>query len=217
MSGGFDAVARAYQALEFLAFGRDLERARFAQIAHLTHCRELLILGDGDGRFAQRVATIYPEIRLHCVDHSATMLALARERVQTVPNPERIRFTRADATTVTLGPESYDAVTTLFFLDCFTDPEVTSLVAKVSAALRPRATWLFADFRIAPRGFARLRSRVWVGFLYGFFRLTTDIRARRLPQSEAAIEAAGFRREASADFQAGLLRSAAFVRAADPA
>src|SRR5690606_35643402 len=47
---GFVRVARIYHALERLAFGRALERARFALLPALAGCRDVLVLGDGDGR-----------------------------------------------------------------------------------------------------------------------------------------------------------------------
>jgi ubiquinone/menaquinone biosynthesis C-methylase UbiE len=211
----FNGVAAAYQALEFLAFGGDLARTRFAHVDHLVGSGEVLILGDGDGRFAHRLASLDPNIRLHCIDHSAAMIALARKRMAALDRPERVQFTQADATTFAFAPGRYDAVTTVFFLDCFTDEQVADLVARLAAALRPQARWLFADFQVAAKGYARLRSRAWLALLYGFFRWQTGITARRLPRSEEQIKKAGFARLEMAEFQSGLLRSAVYARAAD--
>ena len=208
----FNSVARAYKALEFLAFGGDLERARFSHISRLVGLQEVLILGDGDGRFAHKLASLDPQIRLHCIDHSASMIALSKDRMKTVASPERVVFTQADATHYTFETGRYDAVTTLFFLDCFRNDQVESLVPKIAGSLKNNALWLFSDFQIAPKGLARWRSQIWVGVLYTFFRWQTGITARSLPASEAIIAQNGFAEVGTAGYQAGLLRSAVFKK-----
>jgi len=46
-----DGIARWYRALEYLVFGRALERRRFEYLNDMADARHVLILGDGDGRF----------------------------------------------------------------------------------------------------------------------------------------------------------------------
>jgi hypothetical protein len=111
-----------------------------------------------------------------------------------------------------LPAAAYDAVITLFFLDCFTAPQAERVVAQVQAALQPKACWLFADFVVPPHGLARWRARVWVALLYVFFRWETGVSARALPPSEQIIRDAGFEPEASRELQGGLLRSVIFCR-----
>ena len=78
---GFDRLARVYRALEFIAFGRDLERARFEYLGRLSGCRDILLLGEGDGRCAARLAQIAPDAAILCVDSSPGMIARASRRV----------------------------------------------------------------------------------------------------------------------------------------
>jgi hypothetical protein len=171
---GFDRLASAYRALEFLAFGGDLERARFAYLDRLASSRDILLLGEGDGRCA-------------------------------------------DARTFAPGPGAFDAVATLFFLDCLDAAEAEALVASAGAGLRAGATWLFADFALPPRGAARLRARAWLAVLYAFFRLAAGLRVSALPPSEDILARAGWSRAAFRDFQGGLVRSAVYARAAPTA
>src|SRR5690606_1151778 len=145
--GGFDRVARIYHALERLAFGRALERARFAHLPALAGCRDVLVLGDGDGRCVAHLASMLPEAHIRCVDGSAGMLARLQARI--VPaDRARISCEQADIRTVALPARSADAVLTMFVLDCLTDEEVARLAPRVAAALRPGGRWLFADFSI---------------------------------------------------------------------
>ena len=60
----FDRLAGIYRLLEFLAFGRDLERARFRLLETLAECHSVLVLGEGDGRCLARLARVAPEARI---------------------------------------------------------------------------------------------------------------------------------------------------------
>ena len=80
-AANFDPLARLYRALEYLAFGGDLERARFCLLDHLAGRRSILILGEGDGRCLARLLPLAPEARIHCLDASPAMLARAGARI----------------------------------------------------------------------------------------------------------------------------------------
>ena len=208
----FDSVARVYRALEFLAFGRDLENARFCLLDRLADCREILVLGEGDGRCLAQLVQVAPVARIHCLDASAAMLACAGARIAGSEAHGRVTFERADILVVPFPPARYDAVITCFFLDCFSADQVTALVTGVNRSLRGEARWLFADFALPARGLARLRARIWLAVLYTFFRWQTRLRTNVLPPSEELIQQAGFASKASRTFQGGLLRSVFFER-----
>lgn len=207
---GFDRVARAYRTLERLAFGGALERARFAHLPALAGCRDILVVGDGDGRCVARLAAIVPDARIHCVDASAAMLALLRARIAPADRA-RISCEQADIRTMALPVRAYDAVLTMFVLDCLTDEEVARLAARLARALRPGGRWLFVDFSIPAGGWRRLRARAWVALLYTFFRWTTGLTVSSLPASEAIIASAGLTPGSALTFEQGLIRGVLFV------
>jgi SAM-dependent methyltransferase len=209
---GFDWLAPWYRALEFTAFGRDLERARFEYLGRLASCRDILLLGEGDGRCAARLAGIAPHARILCVDSSPGMIGRASRRISGGDAAGRVAFLCADATEFAPEPGAFDAVATLFFLDCFDGETIASTVKRVGDALRPGALWLFADFTVPAAGIARLRARAWLAVLYSFFRLGTGLRVSELPPSEDILGKAGWVRSESRDFQGGLVRSAVFNR-----
>ena len=212
MSGpSFDRLVSVYRLLEFGAFGRDLERARFCFLERLSGAHRILVFGDGDGRALARLAAAAPQARIECVDISAAMIARARARLRPADRA-RVIFHHADALAVPLPGGPFDAVTTLFFLDCFTGAQVEALVGRIAATLAPDALWLWADFRMPERGWSRLRARLTIPLLYAFFRWQTGIPARQLPPAEEILAAAGFRSVASVDRQGGMVRTRLFRR-----
>lgn len=208
-AGGFDRVTRAYQALEYVAFGRDLERVRFRYLERLHACRHILVLGEGDGRCLAQLVRTAPHARIACVDASPAMLAAAERRLPAEARA-RVTFTRADLRDLPLPATHVDAIVTHFVLDCFTDAEVTALVGRVVAALAPGGQWLLGDFALPAGGWPRLRARVWLAGLYAFFRWRTGLSVRQLPDSEAALRRAGLVLTDATTFQAGLLRSTVY-------
>jgi len=216
-STGFDRLARWYRALELAAFGRDLERARFAFLGRLARSREILLLGEGDGRCAQRLSQLAPEARILCVDSSPGMIERAERRLAGSAARERVAFACADLLQFAPDPGRFDAVATFFVLDCFDAAGVESIVSRTAAALRPGALWLFADFVLPRQGLARLRARVWLASLYAFFRWETGLAVSSLPPSQEILERSGWLTMASRELQRGMIRSCVLARGPVPA
>jgi ubiquinone/menaquinone biosynthesis C-methylase UbiE len=213
---GFDRLARFYRPLEYLAFGRDLERARNCFVDELRSCRNILVLGDGDGRFLARLVEAAPGARIRCLDSSRDMLALAAARISDTEARTRVSFEQCDVLSARFEPAAYDAVAMLFFLDCLTPQQVEAMESAIRPSLVEGARWLFADFVLPPRGFLRWRARAWLGVLYPFFGWTTALAVRSLPPSEEILMRGGFRRVAFRDFQGGFVRSALFELSSGP-
>jgi len=206
---GYDQLARPYRLIEFLAYGRALERARFHHFERLRDRRHLLLLGDGDGRGLALACRLAPHARITSLDFSPGMIDRARRRLVPV-DLNRVTFLCGDALTAEFPAATYDAVTTLFFLDCFSDEQVRGFIARVRPALTPNALWLHADFAVPPRGWSRLRARGWLALMFSFFRWQTGLATRALPPSENLLRAAGFNRIAHTEWQGGFIESSVF-------
>ena len=130
-----------------------------------------------------------------------------------MPQPalSHVTFEQADVLTASFPSGHYDAVVTLFFLDCFTPEQVGRIIDLVQPALCAGARWLFADFALPAAGLPRWRARAWLAMLYFFFRWQTGLAARSLPPSEALLRARGFHCAAEQSLDHGLLRSAVYV------
>ena len=110
-------------------------------------------------------------------------------------------------------PEApFDLVVTHFFLDCFNETELASLVARVNAVAEKTAVWVVSDFAIPQRTPARLLGKWIVRGLYLAFGLLTGLGARRLPDHARVLREAGWMLADRRELLLGLLVSEAWRR-----
>ncbi len=188
-----DRIARWYRWLEYAAFGGALRKRREAFLFELGNPQKVLILGDGDGRFLQLFTALYPNAHVDAVDVSARMIDLASARAPSAT------FHLADAREFPFE-DSYDLAVAHFFFDCFEPDELQSLLSRIHAN-----TWLVSEFRSTRWSWPILRS------LYFFFRLTTDLQVRELPEHRVMLSALGYHIEKQQSALAGLAVSELWV------
>ncbi|MBB5059007.1 SAM-dependent methyltransferase [Granulicella aggregans] len=186
----FDLIARPYRWLEYMTLGRALERSRLHFLPELRDRTSALVLGDGDGRFLARLFAQNPALQADAVDTSRVMLELLRHNC---PSDAVLRTHQADALIflATTPKIQYDLVVTHFFLDCLIQSEVNEIAREIAPFLAPGALWVVTDFAI-PSGAMRIPADLLVRFLYLAFRILTGLRVSRLPDHDAALQAAGF-------------------------
>jgi ubiquinone/menaquinone biosynthesis C-methylase UbiE len=199
-----DPLARWYRSIEYCAFGRALERRRFAYLKRLSDTRRVLILGEGDGRMLTRLCNEAPHATFEVIELSGAMIALARARVG---ETERIRFWQEDARLVEFAADEYDGVVTCFFLDCFAEDEARKLIARLVQSLKSGGLWLMSDFAIPARGWRKWHATVWIWTMYRFFAIATGLRTTRLPPIEKLLAEAGLTLVECEDERAGMMVS----------
>ena len=204
-AANFDSVARWYRWLEYAAFGRALERCRFALLPALEDARRVLILGEGDGRFLKKLLSINSIAQIDVVEASAGMMKLARGRLSN-EEARRVKFHLADARNWDFPEAEYDAIVTCFFLDCFSIETLAHLMPSVAASIRPGGDWLVAEFRQPRKGISALRARLWLETMYFFFCRFSRLEVCRLPQWEGILKGLGVVVRVTIDQQGGLLR-----------
>lgn len=196
--------------MEYAAFGRALERRRFAFLNRLAAARRILILGEGDGRCLERLLEAAPIADFDVVDSSARMMAIARKRTG---DSARARFYLQDAVSIIHFPAArYDGVVTHFFLDCLTEPQVVDIIHRIAAVLEPGGIWLVSEFSIPSDGWRRWHAKIWVTLMYWFFRTTTKLPAKSLPPIDKILLEAGMCRAESEEERFGLICSTAWTK-----
>jgi ubiquinone/menaquinone biosynthesis C-methylase UbiE len=206
----FDRIAAIYQLGEYLSLGPLLQRTRLRLLDQLNHPRHALVLGDGDGRFLEQLLLRYPQCTALAVDTSAVMLDKLRHRcLRSVPLAStRLTTLQRSALELDRPPDPLqkpDLVVTHFFLDCFSQPDVDTLVARVASQLAPGALWLVSDFALPTSALLRPFARLYIASLYAAFRLLTGLRVRHLPDPQPALSRNGMRRITRSTLLGGLL------------
>ncbi|MBF9223623.1 class I SAM-dependent methyltransferase [Hymenobacter ruricola] len=196
---GFDRVAWCYDALARLVFGPAQRRAQAAALAGLPamEAPHVLILGGGTGWVLTELLRRRPQATVLYLEASPNMLAWARKRLarQNPAASTQVKF-RHGTQAALRSAETFDAVVTFFVLDCIALPELPEALGLLRRARRPGAPWLVADFRPAGRGW-----RHWLLVaMYTFFRLTTGLRARELPDLRTELARLGLRPAQEARF-----------------
>jgi SAM-dependent methyltransferase len=184
-----DSIARWYRWLEYAAFGSALRKRREAFLFELGDPQKVLVLGDGDGRFLQLFTALYPNARVDAVDVSARMIELAKARVPSAT------FHLADAREFAFE-QSYDLAVAHFFFDCFETAELHALLSRIRAN-----TWLVSEFRNTRWSWSIIRV------LYFFFRLTSGLTVRALPEHRSVLTQLGYKIEKEQSALGGLVIS----------
>lgn len=187
-----DRIARWYRWLEYAAFGGALRRRREAFLFELGNPQKVLVLGDGDGRFLQVFCALYPNAKVDAVDVSGGMIELAKGRAP------QVSFQCLDAREFAGG--EYDLAVAHFFFDCFETEELARMLGRVRAS-----TWLVSEFRDTRWSWPALRG------LYFFFRVSTGLRVKSLPDHHAVLRGLGFQLEKEQRAVGGLLGSEMWV------
>jgi ubiquinone/menaquinone biosynthesis C-methylase UbiE len=203
----FGRLARVYRWMEYFSFGLYLQQCRMLRIAEMTACHRALVYGDGDGRFLAELVRSAGGMRIAAVDASSEMLRQATKRLR---SEARARLVQADALAceVSAFPEAaFDLVVSHFFLDCFDEEELSTLLVCVNAAVGEGAVWVISDFAIPQRPVARQLGRLVVNGLYLAFGLLTGLRTRRLPDHGRVMRESGWRLEDRRTLLMGLLAS----------
>jgi ubiquinone/menaquinone biosynthesis C-methylase UbiE len=209
----FDGLAPHYRWLEFLLAGDKLQRCRTAFLSEQLHPANVLILGEGNGRFLVECQRKLHPSKIVCVDASARMLELARQRVSSKSAAGAIDFVHADALAWQPPEGVFDLIVTHFFLDCFRPQDLRQLLPRLAQAAAPHAHWLLADFQIPQTGWRRWRASLIHRLMYLFFGVVTRLPARCLTVPDPLLAAQGFRLRQRRVSNWGLLRSDWWQRA----
>lgn len=188
---GFDRVAPLYPRLERLAYGQRLERGRRAFLPELAACRNLLLLGEGNGRFLKALLTANPACVATVVEISPRMIACARAAL-TAQQRARVNWVEGSALNAELPAAAFDAVVTHYLFDLFGPADQARLLQTGLDALAPGGVWQDTEFQTdGPTRLARLRNRLLLAASYRFLGALCDFPARRLADHRPLMLAAG--------------------------
>jgi ubiquinone/menaquinone biosynthesis C-methylase UbiE len=99
--------------------------------------RRLLDVGGNTGKWAVQCARFDPDVRITIAD-LPQQLALARETIREQRLENRVAFLEIDLLDESGSiPAEFDAIWMSQFLDCFSEPEIVSILRRAAASLAP--------------------------------------------------------------------------------
>lgn len=203
----FDHLAPHYRWLERFLAGEVLQRARLAHLGKLDQAENILLVGEGPGRFLGALRTRRPEVPITVMDASAKMLEQAR-----AVGPGPTTFIRSDITRDALPVAEWDAMVTHCLLDCFAPRTLSRVIDQLAAAAKLEAHWLITDFALPASGWRRGRARMIHALMYRTFRAATQLEARHWTDPAPDLHRAGFQLTQRQSFNHGLIQADHWIR-----
>ena len=198
----FDPVARIYDRLSYLIFGKAMRRAQTAYLSDIGPGANVLVLGGGTGWLLSELSEVNPTCKVWYIDASATMIELSKEVTRN--SVHELVFLHGTEDSIPPGT-TFDAVISNFYLDLFPQESCVNAIRKIRPVIRANGIWLVSDF---------LSTTWWhsamLGVMYQFFKLTCDIEASALPQWKNLLEENAFKEYKSSEFFGGFIKSAVF-------
>src|SRR5271155_672237 len=142
----FDSIARFYPLLEQTVFGSTLSRAREFFVSRVLEGNNILLVGEGNGRFLFETIKQTSSASITVVDSSARMLAAAARRIAVVAPCPRVELIHADILEWRPPAAHYDRIVTHFFLNLFTPNRIRGIVEKISRLAAENTLWINVDF-----------------------------------------------------------------------
>lgn len=190
-SPGFERLAPVYPLLERLVYGKRLRSGRLACLPELCNRQNLLLLGEGNGRFLRHLLEQNPSARVTVVEISQRMIASARRKLD-ANQRARVQWHCQSALDATFAADSFDAVVTHYFFDLFAPAEQTQILHHGLRALRSGGIWQDTEFLpAADTRLTDLRNRALLALSYRFLALFCDFPARTLHCPSVLFHGAG--------------------------
>lgn len=177
--------------MEYITFGRALERCRYYFLPAIYGARRVLSLGEGDGRFVTEFLQVNRTAHVEVVEESARMIQLTKERVRNIGLEKQLRAIAMDVRDFEPDAGEYDLVVTHFFLDCLQEDEIVDLLERLRPYLSADCQWLVSEFSA---GRSVWRKSLIAG-LYFVFRVSTHLQVRTLPEYARWLQRSGFELE----------------------
>lgn len=195
----FNRIAFIYDRLAKLVFGNSIVESQRYFLNRIPNHVEILILGGGTGWILTELLRVKPDVKVCYIEASSKMISMARTKINS-----SIQFIHGTENDI---PErsQFDVVITNFYLDLFTDESMGQALTKIKKTLRPGGQWIATDF---------VNTNCWqdlmLKVMYSFFRMSTNIEARKLPHWNTALGESGGRKTESNFHYKGFIETSLF-------
>ncbi len=192
MKSKFDIIAKYYNILEILAFGRNLLNTRLYLLSKNKSQYKILIIGEGTGSFLKYLVNCYPKSSITIIDSSNKMNKIIEKFNQTSKD-ENITIFKQDYLKY-ISAFKYDLIYTNFFLDCFKSSDVLKIVTKIKLMLNESGEWNDVEFTKSQKSnfLNHSYNKLILNILYKFFRFICKIEASSIEDVDFNYQNLGF-------------------------
>lgn len=207
MKGNYNKIAPYYDRLSKIIFGNAIVNAQLYLLDFINPKSTILIVGGGTGWLLNEISKKYVEgLQITYVEVSSKMVELSKKRAI---GKNKVLFINKSIQEAILDQE-FDIVITPFLLDNFSDETIKGIFSKIDKNLKSSGRWLFSDFQLSPRH--SFWQRPFLRSMYLFFRLTCNIEADRLPETNDLFETFNYNHVSSKTFFYEFIRSTCYQK-----
>ena len=180
MPTNYDNIARTYDFLSRLIFGRQIIEAQVSLLKYVPAGSSVLIAGGGTGWILERLTESHPlGLYIDYIESSERMIALSQKRNFKNNIVNFIHLPIEDFIT----DKQYDIIITPFLFDNFQKEKVEFVFTKLDGLLKRNGLWLYTDLD-HDKGQKHLWQRLLLKSMYFFFRIMSTVEAKELSSIE---------------------------------
>ena len=180
----FDHIAPLYDRLVRLIFGNAMYQAQTRYLNEIEGNSSVLILGGGTGWLLAELLSLKPSCSVVYIDASNQMIERARQKIGVLS--QKVSFIHGTENDIPPG-SSFDVIITHFYLDLFDPTTCRQVSGIIRNYCHQRTLWLACDFMNVTWWHGTM---LWV--MYKFFRFTSDLRTKSIPDWRKCVQDAGF-------------------------
>ncbi len=205
---GFNTIAPFYNVVSTVFSFNQIHKSQTWLLSKKMQFSKSLIMGGGDGKFLLEAMKQGLSDQYYYIDISDAMIKLARSKIEKqLPSLlNSVVFICGSYQDIS-ATGKFDLIVTPYFLDCFSEDELSIITAKLHAHLTIEGTWFFTDFNIPEDSFRTFIFKNIIRLLYGIFDLFCNWELNRLPDFSKEFCKYGFTILHEKYFLGGLLVS----------
>jgi len=176
MANNYDPIAKWYDRLSRLVFGKAQINAQLKLLEFIQPESHILIVGGGTGWILEAITKRFPQgLTITYIESSAAMMKLSKKRDI---KQNKVYYINKPIEDCELDFKA-DFICTPFLFDNFSEATVSIVFNKLNNCLNTGGSWLFTDFTYEP-GISPKWQKWLLQTMYFFFGKVSDIEATEL-------------------------------------
>jgi len=202
----FDRIAPFYDQLARIVFGSAIQKAQCFFLDQIRDNDTVLVLGGGTGWIVDAIMDHVPTAQITFIDNSKSMIEMAKNRIR-VEHQSKVAFVEGEYFDRNRD-DDFDVIFSAFYLDMFSQEEVSHILTDVSKNLKKSGKWIFTDFRYTTIGWQRYLLKL----MYFFFKVACGVSANKLANFDVEFMKLGLKAQMSRSFYFGMIESVTYSK-----